>query len=376
MAIRRRQKLTDKNACGPETADAGLRILDGSPYWLLATFFLFLSACSPTYVLRAGYEEAKILWYRRPIVEVLARPGLDNTTREKLEMVLRVRQFVEQELDFKTGGSYQTLTEIAQPPIVYVVTAAPHTKLEPYTWWFPIIGRVAYKGYFNQDEAKQEAQKLEALGYDTYIRPALAFSTLGWFSDPLLPHLLKYDGGTLANIIIHELFHTTFYLKGQSAFNESLANFAGHRGVIAFLTKEQGSESAVTRQAVTVWESELAVANFLASAAERLKALYNSSLSEREKLQQREQVFTEVQEEFRRLPVTVRRGADLATIKLNNAVILQYLVYLQELALFERAYQENGQNLRNTLEKITKAARNGDDPFVTTRALVAPSFSE
>ena len=124
MAIRRRQKLTDKNACGPETADAGLRILDGSPYWLLATFFLFLSACSPTYVLRAGYEEAKILWYRRPIAEVLARPGLDSTTREKLEMVLRVRQFVEQELDFKTGGSYQTLTEIAQPPIVYVVTAS------------------------------------------------------------------------------------------------------------------------------------------------------------------------------------------------------------------------------------------------------------
>ena len=181
-------------------------------------FFAFcLVSCSPTYILRAGYEEAKILWYRRPITEVLARPDLDPATREKLAMVLRVRQFVEHDLGFKTSGSYQTLTEIAQPPIVYVVTAAPRTKLELYTWWFPVIGRVAYKGYFHQSEAKLEAQRLEAQGYDTYIRPALAFSTLGWFSDPLLPHLLKYDGETLANIIIHELFHTTFYLKGQSS---------------------------------------------------------------------------------------------------------------------------------------------------------------
>ena len=340
-------------------------------YFCLLLFAFCLVSCSPTYVLRAGYEEAKILWHRRPISEVLARPNLDEATREKLTMVLRVRQFVEQDLGFKTGGSYQTLTEIAQPPIVYVVTAAPRTKLEPYTWWFPVIGRVAYKGYFTQSEAKQEAQKLEAQGHDTYIRPASAFSTLGWFSDPLLPHLLKYDGETLANIIIHELFHTTFYVNGQSAFNESLANFAGHRGVIAFLTKDQGSESAGTRQAITTWERELTIANFLDGAAERLNVLYNSTLSEREKLQQREQVFTQVQEEFRRLPVTVRRNVDLATIKLNNAVILQYLVYLKELALFERVYQENGQNLRNTLEKITKAARNSDDPFVATRALVS-----
>jgi len=254
--------------------------------------------------------------------------------------------------------------------IVYVVTAAPRTKLELYTWWFPVIGRVAYKGYFHQSEAKLEAQRLEAQGYDTYIRPALAFSTLGWFSDPLLPHLLKYDGETLANIIIHELFHTTFYLKGQSAFNESLANFVGHRGIIAFLTKEQGSEAAATRKAVATWKSELAIADFLSGAAERLNTLYDSTLSEGEKLQQREQVFTQVQEEFRRLPVTVRRNVDLATITLNNAVILQYLVYLRELTLFERVYQENGQDLRATLEKVTQTARKSDDPFIATRALV------
>lgn len=340
-------------------------------YFCILFFVLCLASCSPTYVLRAGYEEAKILWHRRPIAEVLARPNLDPATREKLAMVLRVRQFVEHDLGFKTSGSYQTVTEIAKPPIVYVVTAAPRTKLEPYTWWFPIVGHVAYKGYFNQSEAKEEAQKLEKQGYDTYIRPASAFSTLGWFADPLLPHLLKYDGETLANIVIHELFHTTFYVKGQSAFNESLANFAGHRGVIAFLSKEQGNASVGMHQAVMTWERELAIANFLDGAAGRLNALYNSPLTEAEKLQQREHVFVQVQEEFRRLPATVRRNADLAALKLNNAVILQYLVYLQELALFEQIYQQNGQELRAALEKITQAARKSDDPFVATRALVS-----
>jgi predicted aminopeptidase len=290
-------------------------------------------------------------------------------------MVLRVRQFVKRDLGFKTGGSYGTLTEIAQPPIVYVVTAAPRTKLEPYTWWFPIIGRVAYKGYFEQSEAKQEAQRLEAQGYDTHIRTASAFSTLGWFSDPLLPHLLKYDGETLANIVIHELFHTTFYINGESAFNESLANFAGHRGVIAFLTKEQGADASVTREALATWDSEMAIGNFLGRAAEQLNALYNSQLSDTEKLEQREPVFAKVQEEFRRLPKTVRRNADLATIRLNNAVILQYLVYLQDLTLFEQIYRQHGQNLRGTLDAIIKAAEDAEEPFAATRMLAgqAPS---
>jgi predicted aminopeptidase len=331
---------------------------------------LYFTACSPTYVLRAGYEEAKILWNRRPIAEVLDRPDVDTATREKLELVLRVRRFVEQELAFKVGGSYSSITELSKPPVVYVVTAAPQTKLEPYTWWFPIVGQVAYKGYFDQTDAQQEARRLEQQGYDTYVRPAMAFSTLGWFSDPLLPHLLRYDRETLTNIIVHELFHSTFYVKGQSAFNESLANFAGHRGAVAFFTKEFGQDAAVTRQALATWENELTVAQFLASGVERLKTLYASSVAETEKLQQREELFAQLQQEFRSLPGPVRQNADFATVRLNNAVVLQYLIYLQELALFEQVYQQYGRDLRTTLTRITEVAKKDADPFVGVRSLV------
>jgi predicted aminopeptidase len=301
----------------------------------------------------------------------LSRPDIDTATREKLELVLRVRRFVEQELDFKVGGSYNTITELAKPPVVYVVTATPRTKLEPYTWWFPILGQVSYKGYFDRTDAQQEARRLEQQGYDTYIRPAMAFSTLGWFSDPLLPHLLRYNPETLTNVVIHELFHSTFYLKGQSAFNESLANFAGHRGAVAFFVKEFGQDAAITQQAQATWESELAVAQFVATGVERLNALYQSSASEAEKLQQREELFTQLQQEFRSLPGPVRQNTDFATVRLNNAVVLQYLIYLQELTLFERIYQQHGQDLHATLGRITAAAENDDDdPFAAVRNLV------
>jgi predicted aminopeptidase len=351
-------------------------IIPHSVFIILSAAFCFLfagllSGCSPTYVLRAGYEEAKILWHRRPIEEVLRRPDLDTATREKLELVLRVRRFAEQDLDFKVRGSYSSITELASPPIVYVLTAAPRTKLEPYTWWFPIVGRVAYKGYFDADAARQEAQRLEAKGYDTYIRTALAFSTLGWFSDPLLPSLLRYDKETLANIIIHELFHGTFYLSGETALNESLANFAGNRGAITFFAKEQGKEADATRHAVATWESELAVSNFLAEGAERLNALYASPVSEAEKLRQREDLFALLQEEFRNLPGPVRQNTDFGVVKLNNAVLIQYLVYLKELALFEQVYQQNGQDLRITLARITEAAKKEDDPFAGVRKLTS-----
>jgi predicted aminopeptidase len=365
------RKILFASRCGESTKSSLL----ATGCWLLATVFL-LSGCSPTYVLRAGYEEAKILWYRRPITEVLGKPELEATTREKLELVLRVRRFAEQDLGFKVGGSYSSLTEVTNPPIIHVVTAAPRTTLEPYTWWFPIVGRVAYKGYFDAESARKEAQELEAQGYDTYTRTAVAFSTLGWFADPLLPHLLRYNTETLTNIIIHELFHNTFYLWGQTALNESLANFAGHRGAIAFFAKEQGSETGAARQAVATWESELAISGFLAEAANRLNELYASSIPEADKLRQREELFARLQEEFRNLPGPVRQNTDLGTVQWNNAVLLQALVYLQDLALFEQVYQQSGQDLQATLKRISDAAeKEADDPFAGVRELVSVSRS-
>lgn len=324
-------------------------------------------ACSPTYVLRAGYEEAKILWNRHPIEDILRRPNVDATRREKLELVLRVRRFAKQELDFNVGGSYSSLTDVGSPSIIHVVTAAPRTSLEPYTWWFPIVGRVGYKGYFHEESAKKEAHSLEVEGYDTYISKASAFSTLGWFDDPLLPHLLDYDHETLTNIVFHELFHRTFYLTGHTAFNESLANFAGHRAAILFFGKKSNSARKAVQQAKASWQRELQMSAFLAKGTEGLVALYASSLTNAEKLSRREKLFAQIQLEYRALPGSLKKNSQFASGKLNNAILLHHLVYMQELALFEEVYQQTDQNLRRALTRITESVEDTAAPFAEVK---------
>ncbi len=324
-----------------------------------------LPACSPLYVLRVGYEEARILWSRRPITTVLRRPDLATQTREKLELVLRVRRFASTELAFDVGGSYSSLAEIADPPILYVLSAAPRTSLEPYTWWFPVVGRVGYKGYFDEARARREARRLADDGYDTYIRTAAAFSTLGWFADPLLPHLLEYDREQLATTVLHELFHNTFYLSGQTAFNESLANFAGHRGAIAFFAADQRGTARLVQQAEAAWQYQLAVSECFAAAAARLHGVYSSELGDLEKLAQRAQIFSELHDELRHLPGAPAAASEgTVPVDLNNAVILHYRAYLTDLAVFDRIYRENGADLRRSLALImSRAEQNKAQPF-------------
>lgn len=334
-----------------------------------------LSACSPLYVLRAGYEEARILWHRQPIRAVLQDCDLiDAPIQDKLRLVLRVRAFAERELGFRVGESYTSISRLPTPPTIFVVSAAPRTRLEPYMWWFPIVGRVAYKGFFSAEAAGAEARRLQAAGFDTATRTAAAFSTLGWFADPLLPHLLEYDAPALANVVLHELFHNTFYVAGETAFNESLANFAGHRGAIAYFTREHGAAHEHTHAANAVWRAELAAAEFFARVRVRLDALYAAALSEAEKLERRAAVFARIRAEFESLTGTAI--ADFRTGAINNAVVLQYLTYLTDLHVFERAYRQNGRDLPRTLEAIRTTAAESAQPFEAVRRQVGVTARE
>ena len=124
----------------------------------------FLSACSPLYVMRAAYEEGKILWRREPITTFLEKPGATEETQEKLRLVLAAREYARERLDFNVGGSYASYSYVDRPDLTYVVLAAPKTELRPYTWWFLIVGNVPYKGYFSRAAAEKEVDRLKAAG--------------------------------------------------------------------------------------------------------------------------------------------------------------------------------------------------------------------
>jgi len=235
---------------------------------------VFLAGCSPFYILRAAYEEGKILWRREPIESVLQRPDLDPETQEKLKLVLAVREYARDVLKFRVGGSYASYSYVDRRALSYVLTVAPKTDLTPYTWWFLFVGHVPYKGFFSEESAKTEAKRFEAEGYDTYIRTSPAFSTLGWFDDPLLAHLLKYDKITLTEVIFHELFHNTLFISGQVDFNESLANFIGNRAAILFFRDRYGEGSAEHQRALQAWQEELEFSAFINEVSRSLKDLW------------------------------------------------------------------------------------------------------
>jgi predicted aminopeptidase len=333
---------------------------------------LLVSGCSAGYVLRAGYEEAKILWRREPIADVLARADLDGDVRRKLETVLAAREFATS-LGLDVDGSFASVSYTDREANIFVLTGAKRTALEPYTWWFPIVGKVPYKGYFDPDLAHDDAAALEAQGYDTFIRTAAAFSTLGWFADPLLRHLLRHDEGFLVNLVLHEVYHNTFYVSGQSAFNESVATFAGHRGAIDFFRSHPerahppgGGDLAA--RAESEWEDTRRFGAFVGRLATLLRGAYADAADAAQAVAARDALFARAREEYAALPFAVGGFPRFINDPLNNAVLLHYLLYATELDLFEAAYSARGRDLAASLAFIKEAAkRDPKDPFGALR---------
>lgn len=344
------------------------RILSrGVSWFIVATLTLssMLSGCSPIYFLRAAYEEGRILWRRQPITDFLATPDLHNDTKEKLTTVLAVREYAQNVLNLNVAGSYASYSYVDRPDLTYIVIAAPQTELRPYTWWFLVVGHVPYKGFFSKSEAQSEAERLHKQGYDTTIRTSAAFSTLGWFDDPLLSHLLRFDKIALAEVVFHELFHNTLYVKGAGAFNESAANFIGHRAAIDFFHQRYGEDSAEHRRAIQRWEEELEFADFIEELILNLSGLYRQNIAKEDKLRLRQEVFARSKSEWaRRIAArSSHRFRGFAQQPLNNAVLMHYGVYLKNLPLFESLYELEGRNLRRTIAALEQSTRNGGEPF-------------
>jgi predicted aminopeptidase len=350
----------------------------GRTFALLLAAGLAASACSPTYVLRAAWEEGKILNRRRPIASIVQDTATDWETRDKLLLVLQARQFAADSLRLNAGNSYTLFSRVESDTLVMVLSAAYKDRFQPYTWWFPIVGRVPYKGFFELDDAQKAQRKLEAQGYDTYLRPSAAFSTLGWFNDPLLSTLLRYDRVSLANTVIHEIFHNTFYASGQAVFNETLANFVGGRGAIEFFCRRDGPQAQTCETATAAWHDDLLFGAFLQQLVEDLKQLYaRADLSTDDKLRERERMFADAQRRFAeevRPRLRVDTFASFTRDPLNNATLISRHIYYDRLGLFEEVYRSRNGDFVRAMNDIVAAARgNKADPYAAVQALVSPT---
>ncbi|MEN8376682.1 MAG: aminopeptidase, partial [Gemmatimonadota bacterium] len=332
--------------------------------------------CSPGYVLRAGYEEAKLLSRRRPIDEVRADANITAEERRKLDLVVQARTFARESLGLDVGDSYTTYATVDSDTLLLVVSAAEKLRFRQHTWWFPIVGRVPYKGFFRFQDAFDEAERLEREGLDTYVRPTAAFSTLGWFNDPLLSTVLRSADVFLVGTVIHEVTHNTMYVPSQAAFNESFANFVGDVGAAELLCGVEGEEGQRCRQARAAWEDNLVFGRFLSGLVASLDSLYAlEDMPPDAKLEAREEIFAGARETYEaevQPSLRLLNFAGFLESGLNNAALIGRRLYYQRLDLFQDVHAALGGDLARTIARVVEVAEaNPEDPYGAVEALLA-----
>ncbi len=330
------------------------------------------------YLTRAGFEESSILRARRPIADVLADSAISPELRRSLGLVVSVRDFAA-DLGLDAGATYTTFADIKRDTLLLVLQASPRNCLCPYTWKWPIVGRMPYKGFFDAKAAQRAAGKLSAKGYDIYLRPSGAFSTLGWFNDPLLSTALSRDPIELAGTVFHEIGHNSLYVKSATPFNESFAQLVGYRSAEAYFRARGDSASAA--RAADRWHDEIVLGGFYTELTRRLKALYAMKLDSAGVDSGRADVARwarrELADSVGPLLRTYTVGAQ-ADRPINNARLIGATIYRSHLDLFERWYVLHGSDVRRSvadLRTLMEGAE-GDSAFVRLARAVGEPLTE
>lgn len=247
----------------------------GAAYGLALAAILSLGACvGPGYYTQAMSGHFELMRARQDIDEYLATAPLNDPLAARLQLSREITAWSETHLDLPADGSYEQFARLDRAAVTWNVVAAPEFSLEPKTWCFLVAGCVPYRGYFEREKAERLAVKLRSKGLDVSVTPAAAYSTLGWFDDPLLDTVLNQSDSQLAGTLIHELAHQRLYVRGDTAFNESYAAFVEQAGVQQWLQatgRESASQAWARRQEAAAWFSRRTT-----TLRRELAALYRS----------------------------------------------------------------------------------------------------
>ena len=333
-----------------------LRRVTGATAVLLAVAL----GITPTgcYISRAAYEEARILSRRQPITRLVADTSTNPALRAKLRLVQEARRFAIDSLALTARKSFTAYSRLDRDTLVLVVSAAYRDRLEQKTWWFPVVGSFPYKGFFDFPGALRTAESLRNDGFDVTVGPSSAFSTLGWFNDPLVSTTVRADSVTLVNTIMHELLHNTFFATGQVSFNESFATFVGGRGAEQFFRAR--GDSVLRQRAEDEWHDDLMLGAFWERTSNEIEQVFASlpDSARAERIAARDRVYARA-----RTRLVDSIGPQLRTypsgwvqsVKLDNAVLLSRRVYAERLDRFDSVYVAEGRDLKRAIQRIIAA---------------------
>ncbi|WP_296260540.1 MULTISPECIES: aminopeptidase [unclassified Pseudomonas] len=308
---------------------------------LPALTILLLSGCSSlSYYTQLAGGQLALLRAREPVTQVIADPQRDPELRDHLIKSQQARKFATQHLHLPDNKSYRLYADIQRPYVVWNVFATGEFSLDPVTHCFPIAGCVAYRGYYDQGAARGEAALQKLDGKDVYVGGVEAYSTLGWFNDPIISSMMKWGDERLATLIFHELAHQRFYVKDDSEFNESYATFVEEEGtrqwrIARGLPADTASSEALRRDQLT---------QLVLGTRERLKALYAEPLAPELMRQRKAGEFERLRDEYRQLRDSQwngdKRFDSWVYAPMNNARLLPIGLYDQWVPAFEKLFKQ------------------------------------
>jgi predicted aminopeptidase len=290
-----------------------------------------LGGCSPIYAIQSAAGHADLLMRRRKISDSLQDPRTPPALRASLLTADSSRKFAFDKLGLARTSDFSSWSPIDRDAVTYLVSGSRRTKLEPYEWSFPLVGRFPYKGYFKESRALHEKERLEKKGWDATVGGAVAYKTPLPFADPLPSPALQLSTGSLAALLVHELAHGTVYFKNQTEFDESAAEFIGVEGAKRYLAERFGKDSPELAAYKKDLEREAKANEVFTRLRKKLEALYAGPAADDEKLKRREPIFAAAVAELREMGIEAKG--------LNNANVVAHGTYHADLpfrALLDR----------------------------------------
>lgn len=326
---------------------------------LLVLATCLVSGCSClSYYSQAVSGHVEVMLASRPIAEVIEDPACTPELRQKLEEVRAIRDFASRELGLPDNNSYRSYADLRRPYVTWNVFAVPEFSLHMQTWCMPFVGCVGYRGFYNKDDADALAKELKSQGFDTYVGGVPAYSTLGYFSDPVLNTFLKSNSIDMARLIFHELAHQVLYVEGDTVFNESFATAVENEGLRKWLAAR--NDPGLWEKVTGHYEQKSAFVDFVSGYRAKLKAIYSSGLPVAQKREAKESVLSEMKENY----LAAQEAAGQPPVykywldkDLNNAKLASLALYTQWLPAFETILEEEGRDLPKFYARVSELAQ-------------------
>lgn len=330
---------------------------------------LFTGCQTVSYYTQAVRGQYQILASRKPIREIINDPSAPETLKHKLRLVEEVREFARKELNLPIEGHYQKYVDLERDYVVWNVHAAAEFSLEPKSWWYPVVGRAKYRGYFSEKDAKSYARQLEKEHLDVYVGGVQAYSTLGWFDDPVLNTFIRHSDTDLAETLFHELAHQRLFVTGDTDFSEAFATAVAEEAMRRWMAAK-GNTGEYERYLAENRRTEQFV-NLVLGARQKLESLYAAKATPegetsdaalaQYKRKGKQEVFAQLRRDYETLKATEWGGKgdyDKWMAKpLNNARLNTIDAYYRLLPAFQALISARGADIEGFYQEVNQLAK-------------------